>query len=779
MIYYIIKSILNNLKRNLFISLINILGLALCFLVALIIIGHIQNELKYDKNTENRDRLFRLETNWALMPSFVGHALTQDLGGYKNVRMFFQEDLPIHHLDNDPLLIESAVFADSTFFDILPFKLKHGDIETALTIPFQIYFTEKEAARLFGDKDPIGELIVVGNQFTFQVAGILENEEFSHLKFGAVLSMISLPEVLNNADVLTALDGWDYPTYILAPENVSKDEAEESINQCLFKYHYKYFIKRFKLRSYDEVYFATNVINEAGTIHGNRKGNKTLLLISIFIIVLAVINYVNLNTASTYKRYKWVGINRILGASKNRIILQFLIETILICILSLWVSILALEIINPHLTNLFSVNIFIPDLYTFKNIVLITLIIIFLGIISGIYPAYLLSRYLPIYLVKNQKSNNQDGVKIIDILTVFQFIIAVGLITSTIFINRQFRFISDSELGFKSEQVLLLRTNSDLEKQLDVFRERLMEHPEILKVSYSLRIPGTEWGSWCCTRIDGEENKYFNLAADPNYLSTLNIKLKSGRNFDWDNRTDYNGAFILNEAAVKEYGLKNPIGKFIDITGNGNRGTIIGIVEDFHYRGFHHKIDPVIIYWDTKYLRFANILIKENEIDQSILILKDIWEDLFLAYPFDYEFLDEKFDQQYTSDKIFGRLVGVLTIIAGFIACIGILGFSFFYLNRQVKNIGIRKVHGANFGILVKMLLSDIAKRIGIAFIIVVPIIYYSVKIWLDNFAYKINITIWPFIIGVAITLSIVLVTVFWQTIKAAKRNPVDSLRYE
>lgn len=778
MIKYIIKTILKNFRRNTLITSINILGLSLSFTVVFIILGHVQNQNKYDKNIPNGERVYRLETNWASMPTFIGDALTQGLNTYKNTRLFFQEELPIQYSSNEPVLIDNVVFADSTFFDILPVKVTEGS-QSKLNIPFQIYLSKKEATRIFKDKNPIGELILVANQHQFQVAGVFDDLKYSHLKFTAVLSMVTLPKVFNDKKYLKRFDGWNCPTYILVPENTSKKNAEEAITECLFKYDYKYFIKEFKLRNYREIYFATNLSNEAGTIHGNKRANKILLIISIFIIILAVINYINLTTANAYTRYKWIGINRIVGATKKQIIKQFLLETIVICLISLWISILILEVINPSLNYIFSVNINLTELYSLKNIIWITAGIIVLGLISGLYPSFLLSQYLPIYLLKKNKYKENKGLKLRDILTVLQFTIAIVLIISTIIIYHQFKFISKSDLGFNSNGIVTVRTNKEVENELNVFKENLLKHPEIQNVTYTLRIPGNEWGSWCCTRIDEKEGKYFNLAADPDFFETYDIKLKEGRNFDWNNSADFNNTFILNEAAIKEYGIINPIGKYVDNTGNGFEGKIIGIAEDFHFRGFYHNIDPVIIYWDNRYLKYANILIDTEQVDKSIPIIKNTWEKLYPAFPFNYTFLDDRFDKQYSSDKVFGRLVGAFSIIACLIACIGILGFSFFYLNQQVKNIGIRKVHGASYILILKSLGLDFIKRILLAYIIAIPLSYYAISTWLKEFVYRIELSIWPFLIGGIVIITLAVFTVLMQTLKAARKNPVESLRYE
>ena len=779
MYFKIFRTIFNNLRRNLLLTAINILGLTLSFVVVILIVGYIQNQLRYDKNIHNSERIFRLETNWACMPPFIGHILTQDLSSYKTTRLNFEEKYTVSHDNQEPLLLDNIVFADSTFFDVLPFELMRGNEDDALEVPFQIYLSEKEAQLIFGDKDPIGELVLIENEFAFHVAGILKNIEYSHLKIDAVLSMVSIREMSTNKDVLEEFDGWDYPTYILIPENISKSEAEQKINDCLYNYDYKYFIERFKLRNYNEIYFSTNLSNEEGTIHGNKRTNKILFLISILVLTLAVINYVNLSTANAHKRYKWIGVNRILGASKILIIIQFLIETFILSLFSLWLSVLVIELINPFLYILLPIHKILPDLYSFSNIVGIAIGLVILSLLSGIYPAITLSRFLPISLIRKHKKSLSKSIRLRDVLIVFQFVIAILLITSSIFIYKQFKFLSKSDLGFNSKQVMIVKTSREAHKNFEVFKENIFNYPEIINISSSQRIPGNEWGSWCCTKIDNEEHKYFDLAVDPNYLATLDIHLKEGANFNWNNIGEYNTAFILNESAVKEYQINDPIGKIVSGTGSGYTGTVIGIVEDFHFRGFHHKIEPVILYWNNKYSRYVNIRIQDGQIENAIKIVQENWEKAFAGFPFEYEFLDDKFNQQYNDDRVFGSLVGVFSLVAIFIACIGIMGLSFFYFNQQVKNIGIRKVHGATATIIAKMLTTDIIKRVVVAYIIAVPIVFFLIDKWLQNFEYRTEITVGPFIFGGLITMFLALLTVIWQTWNAARKKPIESLRYE
>jgi putative ABC transport system permease protein len=779
MYFRIFRTILNNLRRNILLTAINILGLTLSFVVVILIVGYIQNQLRYDKNIHNSERIFRLETNWASMPPFIGHILTQDLSSYKNTRLNFQDNLTLKYGNEEVIQIENTVYADSTFFEVLPFELLRGNEDNVLEVPFQIYLSEKEAQLIFGDKDPIGEIVLIENKYSFQVAGILKNNEYSHLKIDAVLSMVSIREISTNKEVLEELDGWSYPTYVLVPENTSKSVAEQNIKDCLDNYHYKYFIETFRLRDYNEIYFLTDVSNEAGTIHGNKRTNKILLLISILVLSLAVINYVNLSTANAHKRYKWIGVNRILGASKSLIIIQFLLETFILSLFAFWLSLLVIELIRPFLYNLLPVHQILPALYSFGNIIVIAIGLVILSLLSGIYPAITLSRFLPINLIRKHKRSLSKSIKLRDVLIVFQFVIAILLITSSIFIYRQFRFLSKSDLGFNSEQVLVVKTSREVYKNFEVFKENLIDYPEIINISSSQRIPGNEWGSWCCTKIDNKEHKYYDLAVDPDYLATLDIQLKDGANFNWNNKGEYNTAFILNETAVKEYQIKDPIGKIVSRTGSGYSGIVIGVVEDFHFRGFHHKIEPVILYWNTTYSRYINIRIQEGQIENAISIVKVNWEKLFPGFPFEYQFLDDKFNEQYNDDRIFGSLVGIFSLVTIFIACIGIMGLSYFYFNQQIKNIGIRKVHGATTSIIAKMLTSDIIKRLVFAYIIATPLVFYFINRWLQNFEYRTEITLGPFIFGGLIAMFLALLTVIGQTFKAARKNPVEGLRYE
>ncbi len=338
--------------------------------------------------------------------------------------------------------------------------------------------------------------------------------------------------------------------------------------------------------------------------------------------------------------------------------------------------------------------------------------------------------------------------------------------------------MNKKDLGFNKNDIVILKINSQIRERMDLFKERLLSYPEIISVSYSSRIPGNYWGSWCCVNIEGKENKYFNNYVDPDYLKTLEIKIKNGRNFSSENPADKKATYLINETAIKLYGLKNPIGQVI-VPGNGIKGQIIGIINDFHYRGLNYEQTPLILFYTPEYKNYINIKLISSNIEGGLEKIRMTWEEICPAFSLEYEFLDVTYDLQYQTERKFENLLFSFAILALFIACIGLFGLSVFSIERRTKEIGIRKVNGATTFEIINMLNKDIIKWVIFAFIAACPVAWYSMNKWLQNFAYRTEISWWIFILAGLIALGIALMSVSWQSWRAASRNPVEALRYE
>jgi putative ABC transport system permease protein len=338
--------------------------------------------------------------------------------------------------------------------------------------------------------------------------------------------------------------------------------------------------------------------------------------------------------------------------------------------------------------------------------------------------------------------------------------------------------MNKKDLGFNKNDLVNLKINSQLAGHLDLFKEKLSKYPEISGISYSSRLPGNYWGSWCCVNIEGKENKYFNNYVDADYLNTLNIKIKEGRNFSAENPSDIKATYLINETAIKLYDLKDPIGQII-LPGNGVKGQIIGIIKDFHYRGLNYEKSPLLLFYTPDYLRFINVKLDQKNVAMGLEKLKDTWEELCPAFAFEYSFLDQTYDLQYKSERRFESLLFSFTLLAIFIAGIGLFGLSIYSTERRTKEIGIRKINGARVSDVLMLLNRNFIKWVFIAFIIACPISWYAMSKWLQTFAYKTDLSLWIFILAGMIAFFTALLTVSWYSWRAATRNPVEALRYE
>lgn len=764
-----LKSLLRNSGYNKTITIIKIASVTVSTTAALIIWAFIINENRYDSDIQHGDRIYRLEAQWASMPSFIGHALNQNMGNeMATTRMYFSSDVGFQ-VDNTPFNISDLVFADSTLFKVLPMHFISGDPVNALNLPLTIVLSEPVARILFGTTDVVGRILKMENELDFTVTGVIKENPFMHLKLDCIASIVSL-EKIAGPGVLQAYDGWSYPTYVLIPENSSQLDYETKIRELLLKLGYK---EGFYLKPFDNIYYSPEKENESNTKHGNLLYNKILLAVSVFILLLAAVNFINLTTAGAISRSKEVRTRKIQGASRIRLTGQFLAEVTFLILFSVVLSLILLEFLNPVIQRF---NGFAVDASIFlktQNLLILIPGLLAFTLITGLYP----SLYLSSFGFDRTGIISTGHHKIRNSLIVFQNMVSVTLICCTLIANRQFRYMNRKDLGFNKENVIILKLNSELKVRMDLFRQRMQENPGVAGISYSSRIPGNYWGSWCCVKIEGKENKYFNNYVDPSYLKTLGITLKEGRDFS-DDASEQKTKYLINETAIRTYDLKNPIGQVIT-PGNGIKGEIIGIIEDFHYRGLQYEQTPLLLFNTPEYKNYVNIKLSSTDIKGSLQKIRLVWEEICPDFVFSYNFLDTTYDLQYSTERKFESLIFSFAILALFIASIGLLGISVFSTERRTREIGIRKVNGASSIEIMRMLIADILPWIIIAFVISCPIVLYVMSGWLKNFAFKTNINIWIFLISIGISLGVAIITVVLQSWRVAAKNPVEALRYE
>ncbi|MFH0843166.1 MAG: FtsX-like permease family protein [Bacteroidota bacterium] len=769
----VLKITFRSFKKNITPTLIKITGLAVSISAVIIIWAYVVNENKYDKGIPGSDRVYRLETNWASMPPFLGHALNlESTNQIIATRLNFWNDVGVQ-IGNTPFNLKDLTFADSTFFKVFPLKIISGDVEKALIQPFSIVLSETIAKRLFGSTDAVGQRVRFENQYDFTVTAVIMDQPYLHFKAEAIASMVSL-EQIRYKGVLKEYDGWSYPTFLLFPDGIHREESEKTVMELLKKVGYK---ETFTIRAFKDIYYLHEVENESNTKHGNLLYNKILIAVSVFILLLAAINFINLTIANALSRSKEVNLKKLQGASRFHLIIQFLFETILYILLSVLLAFVCLWFINPLLHSLTGFSVSGADFYTDGNLMILFSGLSLFILISGLYPSIYISSY-SINTYKIIVAGHANHLWIRNGLIVFQNFISITLICCTLITNQQFRYMNKKDLGFEKNNIVNLKINSQLTGHLDLFKEKLLKYPEITSLSFSNRLPGNYWGSWCCVEIEGNENKYFNNYVDADYLKTMGIGLKEGRNFSASNVSDLKASYLINERAIQQYGLKNPIGQFIT-PGNGIKGEIIGIFKDFHYRGLNYDQTPVILFYNPERVNYINIKINGKSIAGALEKIKVTWDEMCPAFAFEYSFLDETYDLQYKSERRFENLLFAFALMAVFIAGIGLFGLSFYSIERKTKEIGLRKVNGARTIEIILMLNRDFIKWVVVAYLLACPVAWYAMNKWLRNFAYRTEPSWLLFAIAALIALGIALLAVSWQSWRAATRNPVEALRYE
>lgn len=775
MLQLFFKVALRNFSRNKLHTAINIAGLAVGLAASILILLYIHNEYRYDRFLTNRDRIYRLETDWAIMPTLPGHLISQESGIAEKVVRLLRVDYTVKW-DNNPYSLENVLFADSTFFDIFNFDFIAGDPETAINIQNSIVLTESASKKIFGDKNSVGEIIFLDNQYEFTISGIIKDPVEFHLPFNAIATLDSWREI-TFPQVLEQFDSWNFPTYILAKPGYSGTELSGEVNHILDNAGYTF--TDFDLTSLSDLYFARPLQYEGITLHGNKQALYVLLSIAVFILVIAAINFINLSTASGINRSKEIGVRKLVGSPKTYLLSQFIFETLLLISIALILAFGIIELIKPVFYSVIGKIISTRLLYSFKTISLIILISFVFGIVAGLYPAIFLSSFKPVTVLKGKLLSLPKASKIREGMIVFQLTISIILIIATFLILNQIRFMNRSNLGFNKEQIVYFPLNTSLKSQLETFKQEIEKFPEVRSASYSGFPMGREWSNWGGVTIDGISHGYKVNGIDADYFETLGIEIIEGRNFSEDNPGDYNATYILNETAVRDYQLGNPVGKYATGAGNGSRGIVIGVVKDFHYMSLHNRITPVLFYYDNRPYRFINIKLQTTDYKNTIAKLEKLWYKMSPDYPFEYHFQDSSFEAQYQSDQQFARLVGYFSVLAIIVACMGIFGLIAFSVEQRTKEIGIRKSNGASIKSILVLLSSDFSKWVTIAFLIACPVAFFIMDKWTHNFTYSTNLAWWVFVIAGFITYITALITVSWHCWRAANKNPIEALRYE
>jgi putative ABC transport system permease protein len=790
-----IKIAFRQLWKNKFYSSINILGLTIGLASCLLIVLYVLDELSYDRFHKNKDRIYRITEEFKTGEGVTTTALTPyklalDLQRqFPQIEKVVRIDYDIQQYTvqyGDKKFNEKSITAsDSTFFNVFSFTLLQGDTKTVLTEPNTVAISDKIAEKYFGNSNGIGKVlsfIEPYNYTTFQakVTGVFKAMPGnSHFHKDFIFSMATADKIIpeRKEDL-----GWTSMfSYLLLSPSADPKTLEKNINDYIFKNYPKEVLSwwsKFYLQSLNDIHLRSNLKEELEP-NGDIKYVYIFSAIALFLILLAAVNYMNLATARAANRAREVGVRKVSGALKQQIIYQFLSESVIMTLIALVLAYALITASLPFFNTLsgknLSINFFHPEL-----LIAVLAVTLLVGIFSGSYPAFYLSAFQPIKVLKGPLANTGKGSLLLRRgLVILQFSVSIILIIGTIIIYDQWKYLQSKKLGINSSQVLLIPTQTEkLQKQYKTFKTELLKQPGIINVTASRKDFTSRFASYTTVQVEGQEKGKtipWN-AVDANFFKCFNIPIVGGSDFFTPAKSDSVGQFILNESAVQQLGLKSPVGTRISAL--GDKGEIIGVVKDFHFESLHTPISPVIFSGAPR-MNYVAIKIKSAGLQATVQRIKQVYTQIDAGANFEYTFLDDKIVAQYKTEARFFKVFTTFSALAIIIACLGIFGLASFSASQRTKEIGIRKVLGASVQHISLLLIKEFIKLVIIANIIATPTAWYVMQQWLQDFPYRTEIQGWMFIVAAVTAICIAVLTVSAQAIKAAITNPVRALRSE
>ncbi len=766
---------LRNIRKYKTFSSINILGLALGIAASSLILLWVEDELSYDKYHNNLDNLYKIvlnvegewwgSSNWALSP-----ILKQQYPEVERATRYADRTRLLEYRENR--FYESGAFVDEDFLEMFSYQFIEGNPETALSTINSIILTEETAIKYFASEDPMGKILTMNNETNFTVTGIIENvPSSSTFQF----NFLAPVEIFGEE----RLNSWwvESTSYLLLKKNTQIENFTEKISGIVMKYDTR---TQQNIEISLQPYKRLHLYSLSGT--GPVLYVYIFSLIALLILLIACINYINLSTARARNRAKEIGMRKVVGAAKTNIIRQFLYESIILSFIALVIAVIMITFFLPAFNILSGKQLFLNITGNLSHIIGLIGIALFTGLISGSYPALILSSFKPVIVLKTSMSSGSGKSLFRKILVVSQFSAAIILIISTVIIYKQLNYIRNKDLGFNREHIVIIPLNEILSRNYESYKNEILQNPKIINVTTASNMP-TGIGNINPVYWEGqttENYKTINWAAvDYDYFDTFEMTIVDGRKFLREYSTDLQN-YIINEEAVKLMGFESVIGKMFSIW--ENEGRIIGVVKNFHSNSLHSEIVPVVFTIDPNWswsLSRIFVKITPDNISETLDYLKSVTAKFVPDYPFDYSFLDEHFDRQYRGDRQIGTIFKYFSIIAIFISCLGLIGLTVYMAEQKTKEIGIRRVFGASKSFIMMLLSKEFLTLIGIANIIAWPIAYIVIEKLLDSYAYKTGISIWIFISAGIFTLLLAFFTISLQIMKAARTNPVETLKYE
>ncbi len=788
-----LKITLRNMKQQKLFTILNLTGLAIGITCCILLLLYIQFEFSYDTYHKNSDHIYRvIREGKAFTPAPLGPVLVEYLPEVETAARFIKQDKILISYQKNSFLENDFFWADPDLFNVFSIPITRGNPATILNDPYSLVVSEKIVNKYFKDEEPIGKVLLVKSGVEFKITGVFENIPYnSHFDVDFIAPYTTYFELTGN-DMTNWFRNFTY-TYFIVKEGTNQDHLDEKFVSVIDRYvidNLPQQVRNEISKPYPRIFFPQPLLKihlhsqlrqEIGA-NNDIRYIYLFLSIAFMILLIACINYINLTTARSIKRAKEVGIRKVAGAERRQLVYQFLSESVFITILSLSISFALLQFVLPTFNNFVDRQIHfnpVSNPQIFWGLILMTLIV---GLISGGYPALSLSGFKPITVLKGAFSKSTKGLYLRNLLVVTQFSITISLIICTLIIRNQMEFIKNTDVGYRKEQIVTLPVrNKAISREIQSLKSDLLRYPDILSVATSARLPNNidtftsaDWpGKDPQVRFTINYN-----TADYDFVDLFYINILEGRNFSRDFPSDMHGAFLINETAVKAAQFESPIGQEF-IHWNDEKGIIVGVMKDFHLRSLHHPIEPLYIFLEPDNFSYISIKISSTDIPATVERIKSVFTKYSPDYPFEYSFFDEIFDRAYHSERRMIAIFSSFTLLAVLISCMGLFGLVLYSVENRIKEIGIRKVLGGSVSGILSLLAKEFIKWILISNILAWPIAWYIMNKWLQNFAYRTDIGIINFVIAALLAIIIALMTMSYQSIKAAFSNPVEALRYE
>jgi putative ABC transport system permease protein len=786
---------LRNFKRDKWYSLLNILGLTIGITCSLFLIFYVKDELSYDRHNKKAGRIFRIcsyikepdkdTMRWAICPFPMAPALSKDYPEVEEAVRLWGNGKTMFK-NGDLRFYEDKVFyADSNLFRVFTHQFIEGNARTALMAPKSLVLTQSIAEKYFGKNTSyVGKTLENASGDLYKITAVIKDvPKNSHIIFNVLISRSSLP-----ADFANNWGGFNFYTYVLLKPNTNAAVFEKKMLPVYDKYlasiFAQYNIKmRFGAMPITSIHLHSDMANEPEEL-GSMSYIYIFSAVAFFMLLIACINYMNLTTARSARRAKEIGIRKVTGSSRLQLVLQFLIESTLTSIFALLLSFGLIALLLPTFNLLSGKFISFNTLFQPNTILILLSVIIFIGLVGGSYPAFYLSKFNPVNVLKGSLSKGSGNVALRRTLVVVQFSISMIMLICTWVVYSQLKYLGNKDLGFNKEQVLIATANSnnDIRGKILSFKNEMRMNPRVIAVSTSQAVPGSgiSFNLFSVESKNGFVDKGVDCyAVDEDYFNTLGMKIVKGRNFS--GLPDTLRSIIVNENMVKEFGWgENAIGKKVRFPGDTSSFylEVVGVVKDFNQKSLYNPMAPLLLFY-TPNSNTIQLKLRSGNIPSAIAAIEKKWKDALPELPFQYTFLDQDFDSQYAADQKRGKIFTAFSILTILITCLGLLGLIAFTTEQRQKEISIRKVMGANAGQIVPLITRNFIVLVGLSCFVAFPVAWYFMDKWLKVFPYNTGLSATPFILSALVVLLITLLTVIFHTMKAALANPVKSLRTE